>query len=113
MRIPELEALTLGDTLRLTLRWNWTVEDTPPVLVTIQLVSEADEVETQVSRLMERAWLDADLYELAFEVGTPPGAYDLEVLLVDPDTGTSLSLLGADGQPRGAGARLTKIRLYP
>ncbi|MFC2029913.1 hypothetical protein ACFLWA_04195 [Chloroflexota bacterium] len=106
-------ALTPGDTLRLTLRWNRGKEDSAPVLVTVRLVSEAGEVETEVSRLLERAQLDADPYELAIEVGAPPGAYDLEVLLVDGDTGTSLPLLGADNLPRGAGARLTKVRLYP
>jgi hypothetical protein len=41
-----------------------------------------------------------------------PGAYDLELIVIEPDSGQPLPLLGADGQPRGDRARLTKVRVY-
>ena len=79
-----------------------------PAQVTVQLVGEAGNVAAQIS-----GSLDQGVYALALGTDAPPGAYDLEVLVTDPGSGQTLPLLGADGQPRGDRARLTKVRLYP
>ena len=111
----EIDRLALGpgDTLRLRLGWDLTEEGAGPVLVTVQLVSEAGEVEAQARGQLEEALQDGEPYELALGKGAAPGVYDLEVLVLDANTGTGLPLLGADGQRQGERARLTKIRLYP
>jgi hypothetical protein len=97
-------ALTPGETLHVTLRW----AGDAPVDVTVQLVSEQGVVVVQAGGDSSQA-----VYALALPAVAPPGAYDLEVLVADPATGAALPLLGADGQPRGDRARLTKVRVYP
>jgi hypothetical protein len=76
-------------------------------------VSEAGEVEAQARGQVEEALQDGERYELALGRGAAPGVYDLEVLVVDANTGIGLPLLGADGQRQGERARLTRIRLNP
>ncbi len=97
-------ALSPGETLHVTLRW----EGEGPAEITVQLESETGEVAAQV-----RGDLSQDLYAVALGADAPPGAYDLKVLVADPGTGETLPLLGADGQPRSDRALLTKVRLYP
>ena len=97
-------ALAPGEALSVTLRWT----GEGPAAVTVQLVSEQGQVAARVS-----GDLSQTVYALTLPVDAPPGAYDLEVLASDPATGAPLPLLGADGQPRGDRARLTKIRVYP
>jgi hypothetical protein len=97
-------ALSPGETLRVTLRW----EGTGPAVVTVQLVGETGDVAVQASGGVEQS-----VYRLTLDSGAPPGAYDLELLVADPASGQALPLLGADGQPRGDRARLTKVRVYP
>ncbi len=96
--------LAPGETLRVTLDW----EGTGPAAVAVQLVSEEGKV-------VVRAESDSPRRTFALQLlsGDPPGAYDLEVQVTDPATGATLPLLGADGQPQGDRARLTKIRLLP
>jgi hypothetical protein len=106
-------ALSAGETLHLALQWQTPAGVSQPVQVTVQLVGEAGNVGARVSRLSESAPAADDLYELVLDASAPAGAYDLEVLVTDPASGQSLPLLGADGQPRGDRARLTKLRLYP
>ena len=97
-------ALTRGETLVVTLQW----ESTSPAVATLHLVDEKGVVAAQAS-----AALGHVRYDLPLGPDAVPGAYDLELMLADPATGQMLPLLGADGQPRGDRARLTKVRLYP
>ena len=97
-------ALIPGEPLRVTLRW----AGDGPAGITVQLVSEQGAVVVQAGGDPSQA-----AYALALPADAPPGAYDLEVLVVDPATGATLPLLGADGQPRGDRARLTRVRLVP
>jgi hypothetical protein len=97
-------AMGPGETLRVTLQW----EGETPVSVTVQLAGEAGQVEAKAL-----GGLDQEVYVLTMTAAAPPGAYDLEVLVVDSATGAALPLLGADGQPQSDLARLTKVRLYP
>lgn len=106
-------ALSPGETLRLTLHWESPLDCERPLQVTAQLVGESDNLGAQVSRRLEIAPLDEDVYRLTLDADTLPGAYDLEVLVADPVTGRMLPLLGTDGLPRSDRARLTKVRLYP
>jgi hypothetical protein len=97
-------ALSPGESLQVRLHWLGLA----PVQVVAQLVDEAGNVAVTVT-----GDLDEDVVLLNLDRGTPAGAYDLEVLVVDPATGETLPLLGADGQQRGDRARLTKVRVYP
>ncbi len=97
-------ALTRGETLAVRLRW----EGTSPAVITLHLADETGAVAAQAS-----GTLDQVLYQLPLGPDAAPGAYDLELLLADPVTGQVLPLLGADGQPRGDRAHLTKVRVYP
>lgn len=97
-------ALSPGGVLGVTLHWG--SPETVPI--TLQLVNESGSVAAQVAGDTRQA-----AYSLALGPDALPGAYDLEVLAADPLTGQPLPLLGADGQPRGDRARLTKVRLYP
>ncbi len=97
-------ALRPGETLGVTLRW----DGDGPADVTVQLVGEQGAVAVQAGGDSSQT-----RYSLTLPAGAPPGAYDLEVLVADPATGAALPLLGADGQPRGDRARLTKVRVYP
>jgi hypothetical protein len=106
-------ALSPGETLRLTLRWDAPSAGARPVRVTVQLVDERGNVETQVSRRLGAAHPDEDVYLLALGADASPGAYDLEVGIADLVTAQALPLLGADGQPRHDRALLTKVRFYP
>jgi hypothetical protein len=106
-------ALSPGETLRLTLRWDAPSAGARPVQVTVQLVDERGDVETQVSHRLGAAHPDEDVYLLALGADASPGAYDLEVLIADSVTAQALPLLGADGQPRHDHALLTKVRFYP
>jgi hypothetical protein len=96
-------ALSPGETLQLSLHW----DGAESARVTVQLVDEAGQVRAQVS-----GGFDQEMVELSLGADSPPGAYDLDVIVTDPATGTVLPLLGADGQPRSDRARLTKVRLY-
>jgi hypothetical protein len=111
----ELDRLALfpGEILRLTLRWDALSAGARPVQVTVQLVGERGDVETQVSHRLGAAHPDEDVYPLALGADASPGAYDLEVVVADALTTQILPPLGADGQPRGDRTRLTKVRLYP
>jgi len=106
-------ALSPGETLRLTLHWDVPSTGASPVQVTVQLADERGNVEAQVSHRLGAAPPNEDVYHLVLGADAPPGAYDLEVVVADPVTAQTLPLLGADGQPRGDRARLTKVRLYP
>jgi len=97
-------ALSPGESLEVSLRWT----GAGPAQVKVQLTDEQGQVRVQV-----QGDLGQETYRLALDAGAPPGAYDLEVVVVDPRTGQLLPLLGADGQPRADRARLTKVRLYP
>ena len=97
-------ALRPGEALHVTLHWT----GQGPVRVTMQLASETGEAAAQAS-----GDLDQGVYTLILDASARPGAYDLEMLLVDPATEATLPLLGADGQPQGDRAQLTKVRLYP
>ncbi len=44
-----------------------------------------------------------DAHRLGVLPGTPPGAYQIEVGLYEPDTGRRLFVLGEDGAPKGQG----------
>jgi hypothetical protein len=96
-------ALAAGDTLHVTLYW----EGEGQMQASVRLVGEEGNVAVQASGDLNRM-----AYALSLGADTPPGAYDLQVLLSDPASGEILPLLGADGQPRSDGARLTKVRLY-
>jgi hypothetical protein len=96
-------ALMPGELLHVTLHW----EGTGPAGVTVRLVDEQGEVAAQAN-----GDSDQTTYTLTLPIDAPAGAYDLEVLVVDPATGQGLPLLGADGQPRSDHAQLTKVRLY-
>jgi hypothetical protein len=97
-------ALTPGEALQVTVHWTGNAA----VEVNIQLVGEGSDVAAQAGGPLDQA-----VYTLIPGADIPPGAYDLEMLVIDPATGATLPLLGADGQPRGDRARLTKVRLYP
>ncbi len=97
-------ALTPGETLHLTLHW----AGSEPAGVGVQLVSEQGEVAVQASGDPRQ-----ETYALPLPAEARLGAYDLEVLVLDADTGEALPWLGADGQPRGDRARLTRVRVYP
>lgn len=97
-------ALVPGETLSVTLRWM----GGGAASITVQLVSEQGEVAVQAEGDSGQM-----AYALTLPASAPPGAYDLKVLVADPSTGETLPLLGADGQPRGGRAHLTKVRLYP
>jgi hypothetical protein len=101
----ELDRLALapGEALRVTLHW----QGEGPANVSVQLVSEQGDVVAQAGGSLSQG-----VFVLALPANAPPGAYDLEALVSDPATGETLPLLGADGQPRGGRARLTKVRLY-
>jgi hypothetical protein len=101
-------ALSPGETLSVTLRWEAPPGGATPLSVTVQLVGEQGNVGARASGSLEQS-----VYRLVLSDGAPPGAYDLELLVADPATDQTLPLLGADGQPRGDRARLTKVRLYP
>jgi hypothetical protein len=83
------------------------------VEVTVQLVGEEGNVGATADHRLEAPLPETDAYQLMVDAGALPGAYDLEVIVADPLTDGPLSLLGADGQPRGDRARLTKVRVYP
>jgi hypothetical protein len=102
----ELDRLALSPAKMLHVTLHWAGDG--PMTITAQLVSEQGEVAAQADGDSNQA-----AYTLTLPVDAPPGAYDLEVLVVDPATGATLPLLGADGQPRGDRARLTKVRVYP
>jgi len=97
-------ALSRGESLEVVLHWT----GAGPAQVAVQLADEQGNV---------RARTEGDLaqepYTLTLDAQAPLGAYDLEVVVVDPDTEQVLPLLGADGQPRDDRAHLTKVRLYP
>jgi hypothetical protein len=97
-------AIRPGESLQVTLQWLGTTQ----AQIAVQLVDEAGNVAVTAT---------GDLYDgvlvLPLDPGAPPGAYDLEVLVLDPATGQPLPLLGADGQQRGDRVRLTKVRVYP
>jgi hypothetical protein len=101
-------ALSPGEMLSVTLRWEAPPGGATPLSVTVQLVGEQGNVGARAN-----GGLEQDVYRLALSSDAPPGAYDLELLVTDPATDQALPLLGADGQPRGDRARLTKVRLYP
>ncbi len=102
----ELDRLALlpGKSLQVTLHWLGTAQ----VQVVVLLVDETGSVTVTAA-----GDLDDEMVLLSLGRDAPPGAYDLEVLVIDPGTGELLPLLGADGQPRGDRARLTKVRVYP
>lgn len=97
-------ALTPGETLNVTLFG----EDERSIPVAVQLVDETGNVGVRADGSLQRG-----VYTLRLAGDASPGAYELEVLVTDPVTGQTLPLLGADGQPRGDRARLTKVRVYP
>lgn len=97
-------ALTPGETLNVTLQG----EGNGSISVAVQLVGEAGNVGARIDGSLQQG-----MYAVKLAGDAPPGAYDLEVLVTDPVTGQTLPLLGADGQPRGDRARLTKVRVYP
>lgn len=97
-------ALSPADSLSVWLHWG----DPVPAIATLQLTDEAGEIAVQASGTLDQA-----LYQLKLGHGAVPGAYDLQLQVADPATGQLLLLLGADGQPRGDRAFLTKVRLYP
>jgi hypothetical protein len=97
-------ALTPGEPLQVALDWG----GEGPIDVTVQLVSEQGDVAAQAS-----GDLNEEGYVLTLPPDALPGAYDLEALVASPVTGQALPLLGADGQPRGDSAQLTKVRVYP
>jgi hypothetical protein len=109
----ELDRLALAaeDTLHVALQWEASAGNTQPVEVTIQLTGEAGHTGATASERLESARGEST-YHLAIEPGSPPGAYDLVVQVTDASSGQILPLLGADGQPRGERAVLTKVRLY-
>jgi hypothetical protein len=102
----ELDRLALlpGESLGVRLHWLGTAQ----VQIVVQLVDETGNVAVTSAGNLEN-----DMVFLSLDRGAPPGAYDLEVLVIDPATGEPLPLLGADGQQRGDRARLTKVRVYP
>jgi hypothetical protein len=102
----ELDRLALSPGERLQVALDWAGEGAARVMV--QLVGEAGNVGAQVSGDVGQA-----VYSLMLGPDAAPGVYDLEVLVTDPASGQILPLLGADGQPQGDRARLTKVRLYP
>jgi hypothetical protein len=102
----ELDRLALSPGERLPVGLDWAGERA--VQVTVQLVGEAGDVGDQVSGDVGR-----NAYTLTLGADAPPGVYDLEVLVTDLASSQILPLLGADGQPQGDRARLTKVRLYP
>jgi hypothetical protein len=106
----ELDRLSLspGEALSVTLHWEAPPGGAGPVAITMQLVGEGGNLAARAS-----GGLGQSVYRLILGAGTPPGAYNLELLVADPATGQALPLLGADGQPQADRARLTKVRLYP
>lgn len=106
-------ALSQNELLQVALQWAAPTGDMEPVTVTVQLVGEAGNVAVQASHRLGLPLEDPDGYALTLGSAAPPGAYDLEVMVSDATAGRALPLLGADGQPRGDRARLTKVRLYP
>jgi hypothetical protein len=102
----DLDRLTLrpGESLQVTLQW----QGTSQAQIAVQLVDEAGNV-----AVIATGDLDDGVLVLPLDPNAPPGAYDLEVQVIDLATGQPLPLLGADGQQRGDRVRLTKIRVYP
>jgi len=98
-------ALRPGETLGVTLQWT----GAGLAWVSVELWSEARDLVAEA----EGSSAQPGPYALTVGAAVPPGAYDLEVRVYDPLTGTLLPLLGADRQPQADHALLTKIRLLP
>jgi hypothetical protein len=109
----ELDRLALrpGEPLHVTLH----CVNSGTATVSLQLASETGEVQSKPGEITGSGTGDSwhGFYTLSLSADAPPGVYDLEVLVTDPTTGTALPLLGADGQPRGDRAWLTRVRAYP
>jgi hypothetical protein len=97
-------ALAPGESIQVSLQWAGQGQ----VQALLQMVDEQGQI-----RARSQAALDQNTYSLAPAADAPPGAYDLELLVLDAATGQSLPLLGPDGQPRSDRVGLTKVRLYP
>lgn len=106
-------SLAPGEPLELRLYWDASTGVMSPVQVTAQLMGQSGSLAASASHLVEVPPPSGDVYPLTVGGSVPAGAYDLEVIVVDPVTGQALPLLGPDGQPRSDRVRLTKVRVYP
>jgi hypothetical protein len=97
-------ALSAGEALHVTLHW----AGDGAARTGLRLVAEDGTVGADTGGDAEDG-----AYALVLAEDAPPGAYDLELWLRDAVTHAPLPLLGADGQPRGDHAQLTKVRVYP
>ena len=113
---PTLESYRLssisaspGEKIRLDLRWRLPKETDLPYRALVHLVSESGRVEAESVSLVG----EGDVHVLRLRPDLPPGAYDLEIQIVDLASSRLLPLLGADGLPQGDGLTLTKVRVWP
>jgi hypothetical protein len=110
-----------GQTLRLTLYWESLAPVSQSYTVFTHLLDGEGRIWAQRDSLPlggarpTTGWLPGevlvDVYELEIQADAPPGEYTLEAGLYEAGSGARLPVLGADGQPAGDHAVLTRIAI--
>lgn len=98
-----------GDEIGVDLRWRLPQETDLPYRAVLHLVSESGQIEAESTSLVS----EVDDHVLQLRPGLPPGAYDLDLQIVDLASSRLLPPLGADGLPQGDSLTLTKVRVWP
>lgn len=117
-------ALRPGETLTVTLHWRALAPMRANYSVSARVRGEgqtrwaAKDAWPQDGAAPTSAWTPGqtltDSYTLTLDPATPPGQYQLEIVVYDAATLTPLRLWNADGYPTdGEGVRLSRIRVLP
>ena len=110
-----------GGTLRLTLYWRALADGERNYRVFTHLLDAESKIwgqkdgEPRSWTHPTPAWLKGevveDVYELEVQPDAPPGQYEVEVGMYDPQTGERLRVSGADGEDRGDRIVLRKVEV--
>jgi hypothetical protein len=116
------EALPSGEEAWVVLQWRTLTQPTADYKVAVFLLDQRDRVVGQVDKLLlsnhmrltsewEASQVEMDYYLLPSLPATPPGDYDVQVVVYDPSTMQRLMVRGDDGSALGDSFTAAQLRI--
>jgi len=108
-----------GTTIHLTLHWQALTDVDENYLVCIRLLGRDGapraQVEGQLTASPTSPWTQGQIvpttYHLPLSLDTPPDIYEIEVRLQRAETGETLTILDAEGQPQEERVLISRVRI--